>query len=171
MKFTVLVDPSLVIIIIYFVYLFYSHHYYTLRVRAFASHAGDRGSIPGRDKPKSLKQVVTAPLPNAWQPVWVSRVLGDDHDYKRLARVAVGVARSKTLATQWPWLPSIGQICNSSPAIVTSPYEPYRNTPISCKKYYVKSKDNHLWISIHVVGHLLKCMNELTLNDRYEFLK
>ena len=109
MKFTVLVDPSLVIIIIYFVCLFYSHQYYTLRVRAFASHAGDRGSIPSRDRPKSLKQVVTAPLPNAWQPVWVSRVLGDDHDYKRLARVAVGVARSKTLATQWPWVPSIGQ--------------------------------------------------------------
>ena len=28
--------------------------------RAFASHAGDRGSIPVRDKPTSLKQVVTA---------------------------------------------------------------------------------------------------------------
>ena len=28
--------------------------------RAFASYVGDRGSIPGRDRPKSLKQVVTA---------------------------------------------------------------------------------------------------------------
>ena len=27
------------------------------------SHAGDRNSSPGRDRPKSLKQVVTAPLP------------------------------------------------------------------------------------------------------------
>ena len=33
--------------------------------RAFVSHAGDQGSIPGRDIPESLKQVVTAPLPNA----------------------------------------------------------------------------------------------------------
>ena len=39
------------------------------RGRALASHAGERGSIPGRDKPKSLKQVVTAPLPNARQKV------------------------------------------------------------------------------------------------------
>ena len=36
--------------------------------RALALHAEDLGSIPGRDKPKSLKQVVTAaPLPNARQ--------------------------------------------------------------------------------------------------------
>ena len=34
---------------------------------AFASHAGDLVSICGRDTPKSLKQVVTAPLPNARQ--------------------------------------------------------------------------------------------------------
>ena len=47
--------------------------------RSFASHTGDRGSIPGRDKPKSLKQVMTAPLPNARQQVWVSRILQDDH--------------------------------------------------------------------------------------------
>ena len=37
--------------------------------RTFVSLAGDRGSIPGRDIPKTLKQVVTAPLPNARQPV------------------------------------------------------------------------------------------------------
>ena len=30
--------------------------------RLIASNAGDRGSIFGRDRPKSLKQVVTAPL-------------------------------------------------------------------------------------------------------------
>ena len=35
------------------------------RGRAFASHVGDRGSTPGWDRPKSLKQVVTASLPNA----------------------------------------------------------------------------------------------------------
>ena len=39
-----------------------------------------------------VKQVVTAPLPNARQKMWVSRVLADDH-YKRMPRVAVGVAR------------------------------------------------------------------------------
>ena len=31
---------------------------------------GDLGSIPGRDRPKSLKQVVTALLPNVRQQVW-----------------------------------------------------------------------------------------------------
>ena len=36
-----------------------------------------------RDRPKLLKQVVKAPLPNARQQVSVSRVLGDDH-YKRM---------------------------------------------------------------------------------------
>ena len=34
--------------------------------RAITSYAGNRGSIPGRDRLKSLKQVVTAPLRNAW---------------------------------------------------------------------------------------------------------
>ena len=37
--------------------------------RAFAWHSRDQGSIPGRERPKSLKQVVTAPLPNALQQV------------------------------------------------------------------------------------------------------
>ena len=35
--------------------------------------------IPAATKTKSLKQVVTAPMPNVWHQVWVSRVLGDDH--------------------------------------------------------------------------------------------
>ena len=43
-----------------------------------------RGSNRGRDRPKSWKQVVSVPLPNARQQVWVSRVLGYDH-YKGLA--------------------------------------------------------------------------------------
>ena len=32
--------------------------------------------IPAATKAKSLKQAVTAPMPNAWHQVWVSR---DDH--------------------------------------------------------------------------------------------
>ena len=48
-------------------------------------------SIPGRDRPKSKEQVVTAPLPNARRKVRVSRILGDDHN-KRMPRVTVGVA-------------------------------------------------------------------------------
>ena len=46
----------------------------------------------------SLKQVVSAPLPNARQQVRVSPFLGDDH-YKWLTRVAVGVARRRI--AQW----------------------------------------------------------------------
>ena len=45
------------------------------RGRAFASHAGDRGSISGRHRPNSIIQVVTALLQNAPQQVRVSRVL------------------------------------------------------------------------------------------------
>ena len=41
-------------------------------------------SNPRRDRSKSEKQVVTAPLLNAQQTVRVSRVLGDDH-YKRMS--------------------------------------------------------------------------------------
>ena len=33
--------------------------------RVVATHAGDWGSIPSRDRPKSLAQVLTAPLQNA----------------------------------------------------------------------------------------------------------
>ena len=51
---------------------------------------------------------MTAPLPTARQQAWVSRVLGDDH-YKRMSHVTVGVTRSRTLAAQWQWVPSIGQ--------------------------------------------------------------
>ena len=36
---------------------------------ALASHAGDRDSIPGRERLKSYKKVVTAPLPNGRQQV------------------------------------------------------------------------------------------------------
>ena len=60
--------------------------------RAFAAYAEDQGSIPGQNRPNSLKQVVMAPQPNARQQEWVLRVLRDDH-YKRMPRVTVGVAR------------------------------------------------------------------------------
>ena len=55
--------------------------------RAFASHAEVLSSISGCDGPRSLKQVMTAPLQSALQ-----LVLGDDH-YKRMTRVTVGLAR------------------------------------------------------------------------------
>ena len=60
--------------------------------RVLASQTRDLGSISSRDRPKSLKQVMTAPLPNAQQKVWVSQVIGDDH-YKGLAGVKVAVTR------------------------------------------------------------------------------
>ena len=37
--------------------------------RVFALHVGDRDSIPGRDRPKSFKEAITAPLPSARQQV------------------------------------------------------------------------------------------------------
>ena len=49
-------------------------------------------SNPSWDRPKSLKQVVTAPLPNARHYVWVSWVLKDDH-HKRMPLVTVDMAR------------------------------------------------------------------------------
>ena len=74
--------------------------------RVFALHVGDRDSIPGRDRPKSFKEVIKAPLPSARQQVWVSRVLEDD-DYKGLARVTVGIKsveyRSKFVALHRYW--------------------------------------------------------------------
>ena len=66
--------------------------YFWIKKKALASNAGEQGSIPGRDKPKSVKQVVTAPLPNARQQVWVSWIL-EDGQFKGLAHVTVGVAR------------------------------------------------------------------------------
>ena len=67
-----------------------------LNGRTFASHAGDWGSMPGRDRPKSLKQVVTVPLTSARQQVRVSRVLGDNH-YKRMPRMTVWHTKEPSL--------------------------------------------------------------------------
>ena len=58
-------------------------------------HAEDRGSIPGRNRPKSLKQLVTAVTAThsaTGASELVSRVTGDGH-YKRMFRVTLGVAR------------------------------------------------------------------------------
>ena len=58
-------------------------------------------SIPGRERSKSLKQVVTAPLLNGLLKVRVSLVIGDDK-YIRLAHVTIGGARQRTVTAQWP---------------------------------------------------------------------
>ena len=50
-------------------------------------------SNPIRERPLTVKQVVTAPMlhVNVRQQVRLSRILGDDH-YKRISCVTVGVA-------------------------------------------------------------------------------
>ena len=69
--------------------------------RSFVTHAGGGDSSTAKCSAASVmtiqpyivvKQVGTAPLPNARQQMRVSRVLADDH-YKRMPRVTVGVAR------------------------------------------------------------------------------
>ena len=77
------------------------------------SHAENRGSIPGRDRPNSLKHVVTAPLPNAWQQVQVTQVLGDDH-YKGLARADPSLLNGNECRSKV-------KICSTSLAMVKSP--------------------------------------------------
>ena len=92
-----------------------------LNHRAFVSHAGVRGSIHGRDRPKSLKQVMIA----QWQTLGnrcVSRVLGDDQ-YKRFAHVTVGVARYRILTAQWLWVQVLVKMCSPSLVKVTPPNE------------------------------------------------
>ena len=46
----------------------------------------------GGDRPKSLKQVVIAPMAKARQHVWVLRVFEYDH-YERMYRVTFGEVR------------------------------------------------------------------------------
>ena len=75
---------------------------------ALISHEVDRSSITGRYRPKSLKQVVKAPLPKSRQQVLVSRVLGDEY-YKGFARVTVGLARYRCLTALWQSKLSMGQ--------------------------------------------------------------
>ena len=79
------------------------------RGSAISLHSEVQGSIPGRDRPKSLKQVVTSPVPNAGQQVWESLVLVDGH-HKPKTCVTVVVACLRTRCTAHrPWVPSIGQ--------------------------------------------------------------
>ena len=56
-------------------------------------------SNPGHHRPKS---VVTAPLLNARQQLWVSRVLGDDH-YVLISPVIVGMANWKPQCQVSSW--------------------------------------------------------------------
>ena len=58
---------------------------------ALDTHLKYRGLIPGRDRHKSLKQVVTTPLPNAQE-----QVFGDDH-HEGLARITEGVMQLKII--------------------------------------------------------------------------
>ena len=59
--------------------LFREHRGGDAIVWAFDWHAkGCFFVYPGRDRPKSFKQVVTVPLSNARQQVWISQVLGDN---------------------------------------------------------------------------------------------
>ena len=75
-------------------------------------------SNPSCFRPRSWKQLVTGPLPNVRQWVWVSRVLGNDH-YKRMPHAAVGVAPYRTITVQYK-----AKVKSSpSPVMVTSPYE------------------------------------------------
>ena len=62
-----------------------------------------RCSNPSRNRPKLVKQIVTAPLLNARQHV----CHGSSDIINRMPYVTVGVAR--TLTAQWPWVPSVGQ--------------------------------------------------------------
>ena len=57
--------------------------------------------VRSRDRPKSLNEVVTAPLPNARQQLRVLRVLGGKH-FKWMTRVNVGLAHLINLTAQWP---------------------------------------------------------------------
>ena len=95
----------------------------TAGVETFDSHARDWGSIPGRDRPMLLKQVVRSPLPNARQQVWASRVLGDGH-HKGCWPVTQWVLHVKESSLFKGhecrvWV----KLCNSSRVMVTSSYE------------------------------------------------
>ena len=109
------------------------------------------------DLTKSLKYVVTAPLPNARQQVWVSRVLREEW-----SRVTVAVARWRTVTARWSWVPSIGQICSPSSVMVTSPNDwkilEWDEKPTTNKKFthrcYALSSCNRVskvWFILHYI--------------------
>ena len=84
------------------------------RGREFASHAGDRGSIP------RSRRVWTAPLPSARQQVWVSREMTIIK--RRPVSQKLWHVKEPSLHNGhecWAWV----KICSPSLAMVTSPYE------------------------------------------------
>ena len=56
----------------------------------------ERSPLMQKIRPKLLRQVVTAPLPNGCLEVCVSQVLGDHHN-KELNRVRVGAACKRSI--------------------------------------------------------------------------
>ena len=67
------------------------------RCKAITLHVGDRGLIPGHNRPKSLNQVRTTLMPSIRQQVRVAWALRDDH-YQRMSRVTVGLASKRIIA-------------------------------------------------------------------------
>ena len=123
-------------------------------VREFASHADGWAFEPQPRQTqviKSSKLVVTAPLLNAQQQVWVSRVLGNGH-YKCFFCFTVGAARQRILIAQWPWVPSIGQnfqpfTGNGDVSILEWDGHPQTNQttlPVSWKAVSTKNKDMYI---------------------------
>ena len=88
--------------------------------KAFVSQVGDWGSIPCRDRPETITQVVRAPLQNARQHVWVLRVLGDDHYYVP-CYIRRGTLKNTSLLNDQRCV-NIKKLSPSS-VMVTSPYE------------------------------------------------
>ena len=71
------------------------------------------GSIIGRDRPKSLKQIKTAHCQTLGNRCELHGSSEDepigDYQFKGLARVTVGVARLRTLTAEKQSVPSMGQ--------------------------------------------------------------
>ena len=77
-------------------------------------------SNSNRDRPKSLKQVVTTPLTNARHKVLLLRVLGDNH-YKRISQYMWHAKEPSLLYGHK--CRALVKICSPSSAMVTSPNE------------------------------------------------
>ena len=75
-------------------------------------------SNSNRDRPKSLKQVVTTPLTNARHKVLLLRVLGDNH-YKRISQYMWHAKEPSLLYGHK--CRALVKICSPSSAMVTSP--------------------------------------------------
>ena len=113
-------------IVLYFPHQLSKHLYpknmYTSNVYksyTFLTPVGDRGSIPGRVRPKSLKQVLIAEC----SVTGVSVMSSQRWPYKRMSRITVGVAREGKLGVQCPRVRAWVKICRPSSEMVTSRYE------------------------------------------------